>query len=313
MHMGQKDITEKLLEEYNDVFADIVNVLLFGGKEVVLPADLSEAKIRAQYKADDAKMHEMERDVAKNWTEEGITIALYGIENQEKAEKLMPLRVFGYEGNSYKSQLLSRDTKGKKEPLYPVVTLVLHFGKAPWNQPKNLKGVISVPDVLDQYVNDFRIHVFEIAWLSDEQVSMFKSDFRVVAEFFTQMRKNEEYCPSSKELKHVDAVLKLLSVFGDVQIFEEYVKAERKKEGNNMASFVDEMIDRKAEERAQDLAKDLAQDLAQNLAQNLEKSRVAELIRKKLMKGHTVVQIAEALEESEEHILKLIQEYQLKW
>lgn len=27
--MGQKDITEKLLEDYNDVFADIVNVLLF--------------------------------------------------------------------------------------------------------------------------------------------------------------------------------------------------------------------------------------------------------------------------------------------
>ena len=29
--MGEKDITQKLLEEYNDVFADIVNVLLFNG------------------------------------------------------------------------------------------------------------------------------------------------------------------------------------------------------------------------------------------------------------------------------------------
>ena len=26
--MGQKDITEKILADYNDVFADIVNVLL---------------------------------------------------------------------------------------------------------------------------------------------------------------------------------------------------------------------------------------------------------------------------------------------
>lgn len=33
--MGEKDITEKLLEDYNDVFADIVNVLLFHGKKVV--------------------------------------------------------------------------------------------------------------------------------------------------------------------------------------------------------------------------------------------------------------------------------------
>ena len=28
----QKDLPEKLLEEYNDVFMDIVNVLLFGGR-----------------------------------------------------------------------------------------------------------------------------------------------------------------------------------------------------------------------------------------------------------------------------------------
>lgn len=33
--MGQKDITEKLLEDYNDVFADIVNVLLFRGNRIV--------------------------------------------------------------------------------------------------------------------------------------------------------------------------------------------------------------------------------------------------------------------------------------
>ena len=29
--MGEKDITEKTLEDYADVFADIVNVLLFDG------------------------------------------------------------------------------------------------------------------------------------------------------------------------------------------------------------------------------------------------------------------------------------------
>ena len=30
--MGQKDITEKMLADYNDVFADIVNTLLFNGR-----------------------------------------------------------------------------------------------------------------------------------------------------------------------------------------------------------------------------------------------------------------------------------------
>ena len=33
--MQGKDITEKMLEKYNDVFADIINVLLFDGRRVV--------------------------------------------------------------------------------------------------------------------------------------------------------------------------------------------------------------------------------------------------------------------------------------
>ena len=31
----EKDITQKTLEKYNDVFADIINVLLFNGERVV--------------------------------------------------------------------------------------------------------------------------------------------------------------------------------------------------------------------------------------------------------------------------------------
>ena len=33
--MGEKDITEKILEDYNDVFADIINGLLFQGEQSV--------------------------------------------------------------------------------------------------------------------------------------------------------------------------------------------------------------------------------------------------------------------------------------
>lgn len=64
---------------------------------------------------------------------------------------------------------------------------------------------------LEEYVNDYKIHVFEISWLTDEQVKMFKSDFRIVADFFTQIRKNNNYIPSTATIEHVDEVLKLLS------------------------------------------------------------------------------------------------------
>ena len=35
--MGQKDLTQKNLEFYPDVFADIINALLYGGKPVLQP------------------------------------------------------------------------------------------------------------------------------------------------------------------------------------------------------------------------------------------------------------------------------------
>jgi len=42
--MGTKDITEKQLADYNDVFADIINGVLFGGEQVVLEHELQNAR-----------------------------------------------------------------------------------------------------------------------------------------------------------------------------------------------------------------------------------------------------------------------------
>ena len=42
--MGEKDISEKLLADYEDVFADIVNVLLFHGEKRVIPSSLQSTK-----------------------------------------------------------------------------------------------------------------------------------------------------------------------------------------------------------------------------------------------------------------------------
>lgn len=33
--MGEKDITEKILEDHNDVFADIINGLIFAGEQIM--------------------------------------------------------------------------------------------------------------------------------------------------------------------------------------------------------------------------------------------------------------------------------------
>ncbi len=183
--MAQQDMVEKLLEDYPDVFADIFNVLLFK-KELINPKDLSDTKLKSQYKANDAKLHEMERDITKIWNKE-VTLALVGIENQTLVDKFMPLRVLAYDGASYRSQLIVAEEEKVKE-IYPVITIVLYLGKTAWNQPKSLKETIKkytkIPKELDEYVNDYNIYVFDIPRLSREEVELFKSDFRIVADFF---------------------------------------------------------------------------------------------------------------------------------
>ena len=150
--MAEKDMAEKILESYNDVFCDIVNVLLFEGDEVLKPEELEDQAPRSHYKAD-GKLHEMERDVAKRWKKEKIRIACVGIENQTNADPDMPLRVIGYDGAEYRAQLLAENETNSR---YPVVTLVLYFGhKKRWNLPTRLLERVSVPVRFGPFVNDY--------------------------------------------------------------------------------------------------------------------------------------------------------------
>ena len=59
--MGAKDMTENYLEAYNDVFADIVNVLLFQGKRLVNPKQLRNSRAYAVYKADGEQIYQIKK------------------------------------------------------------------------------------------------------------------------------------------------------------------------------------------------------------------------------------------------------------
>lgn len=210
--MNTKDITEKHLEEYDDVFADIINVLLFNGNQLVKESDLENSLTKSQYKADLSEIHEQERDVAKYWKNGLIKIAIYGLENQTQIDKDMPLRIIGYDGQSYRSQLLKDEDGKKSNNRYPVLTLILYFGMKRWNEYRSLYDVLNIPEELKPFVSDYKINVFEIAYLNPEQVNMFTSDFKYVADYFVQMRLNKDYVPSKEAMTHVDAVLKIMSV-----------------------------------------------------------------------------------------------------
>ena len=244
--MGQKDMAEKIMEDYPDVFADIVNVLLFDGKQVISEGDLKETGMRSQFKADTGRIHEQERDVGKYWVRDGVIQAMIGLENQSQPDGVMPMRIIGYDGASYKSQLSGKEGHQR----YPVVTLVLYFGEKRWsgnrrslwelfaeeNNPAHKDGKPTHREI-SHFAEDYHMRLFEIAYLSERQLKMFRSDFGPLAEYMVRKRKNEPFrIPQNRQIRHVDAFLKMLSVFADEKYVEECAKSliERSRKGERI-------------------------------------------------------------------------------
>ena len=234
--MQDKDITEKMLEKYNDVFADILNVLLFAGRDVVDESALMDALPMSMLKID-GRVRTQERDIAKYWRKNKINVALFGLENQTVPNKLMPLRVFGYDGAEYVKQ--SRKENGDRAK-YPVITLVLYLGyEKRWNYPKRLFEVLDIDEDVRPYVNDFKINLFEIAYLEREKIDLFKSDFRILADYLYQMRENRDYIADETNIAHVEELLTLMSAMTGDNRFEETINDFKGKEKVNMCEVLD--------------------------------------------------------------------------
>lgn len=251
------------------------------------PNHLKRAKQRSIYKADGSP-HEEERDSSKFWVEREIFLALLGLENQTGIEHYMPIRVIGYDGASYREQLL----KGAPEKKYPAITLVLYFGTdKTWSGPTRLSECFDIPDKLQPYFNDYKINVFNIAFLPDETVKKFKSDFRIVVDYFTQVRKYADYIPSREEMAHVDAVLKLMTVLTNDSRFEDAQKADEK-EAKAMCDVLDRAENRgieigmkQGEARLANLIKIL---VSKNLQSEMALALSDESARQKLYKEYGI-------------------------
>ena len=305
--MGEKDITEKLLEDYPDVFADIFNVLVFNGERRIKEDELSESIVHSQYKAEDGRLHELERDVTKKWLKNNVSLSMFGIENQTAVEKFMPLRVMGYDGASYRSQLLNLASEKRKlqklrnegritekeyvskikkayNDICPVITIVLYFGTdRHWNESDTLKGILDIPEGLEKFVNDYRVHIFEIAWLSEEQIDMMTSDFKIVAKLFRDKRlglNNIER--DTTKITHIDEILKLLkAVTGDVR-YTDILKYDGYKEAENMCELLDRLINEGLERGIEQGKQQAASIIKEKDEQLTEKDAIIEELRKQL-------------------------------
>ena len=239
--MKAKDITEKNLEEYNDVFADILNGIIFRGKQVVKEDELFDQPTRSSYRAK-GEVHEQFRDIAKIWKKMNIRIAFFGLENQTGIDFAMPLRIMNYDAAVYRNQI--RKEKGDENlKLYPVITLVIYFGEKPWDGPRSITDCLEIPEELSDFVSDYKIHVVDVYRLSDSELDRFHSDFEIVAKTLNGLRKDPKYMGPDKIIEHTQETLDLLSAITGDQRFSEFSEIEGEGE-HKMYTYLDQMIER---------------------------------------------------------------------
>lgn len=246
-------MVEKKLEDYSDVFADILNVLLFKNSTFKIDPDkIIDGPTESIYKADD-KTKEQRRDTFKYYDIGGgimFCVAAYGIENQSTIDGTMPVRIMNYDSASYKSQVNGLDS-GKKSKnsitnklLYPVITIVLNFTDKEWKTNKSLFDMMDLPEEMKNYVQDYKINVFDVAFLDEDTINKFTSDFKAVARFFKDIRLNRPM-DNTIEIQHPTEIADLFTVFTGDDGFEnalsEIIKKKEKGEVITVCTYTENL------------------------------------------------------------------------
>ena len=245
--MAEKDITEKLLTDIDEVFADIYNSLCFNGENIIKPDDLSSASVTSAFISNDVTRG-LISDVSKIYKNSNLTLALLNIENQSTEDSDMPFRIIGYEGAKYNSQLISGS-----DARYAVATLVLNFNtKKRWSTPKSIKESLKnkYPIELDEYINDYKVNVIDVAFMDKEDIEKLNSDFKAVAKYYYLKRNNIEDFEELGDcnLKYpVQTFATMKALTGDSRFetaYNDYVETHKDDKGVTMEKILDDLINK---------------------------------------------------------------------
>ncbi len=99
---------------------------------------------------------------------------------------------------------------------FPVIEIVLYWGKSRWMSSRNLRRIFRKRGLTDEewnYIDELKLHVFEMRYLPEETRALFRSDMRIVVDFLAE---GENY-RSTQKITHKAALIKMLKVLsGDV-------------------------------------------------------------------------------------------------
>ena len=170
----QQSKQDKILRGFFKVkahFADIINAMLFEGKDVIHADELllcdSDETIYFVYE-NRINVMERRRDILMHATVNGIPVYI-GLEIQSTINYFMPYRLLLYDTMTYHLQykLIDKDHREHFRPT-GVMSTVLYSGDRTWHQPHSLLDRILVPEPLKGLMNTWKGNIHDIKEINVE-------------------------------------------------------------------------------------------------------------------------------------------------
>ncbi len=267
--MGVRDITQKEFFANEERFADLVNAICFRGREIVRPEELT-TEPESVRKADEMAILERTCDVVRKQAKNGVIYAIYALENQDKVDYRMLVRVMVEESLAYdkQSKSIAKINKirhegmtgdeyvagfRKGDKLTPVYTIVVYWGDKEWDEAKSLRELVDIPEENEalrqemlQMLPDYRIKVFDLN--KEKDFSVFGETLRTVFEFYANHNNAvamREYMDTHQdEMEALDRESKffLATMLGQKKLRKELLKKTEKGEDEDMCKAIDDMI-----------------------------------------------------------------------
>ena len=209
-----QDIVEKEFLGFSDVAEDVFNVLLFAGKKVAKKEKLLAGPTESIYQAGEKLKNQLE-DLCMYEMANGKVRLMYLIANQSRTDGKMLLRKAGYTGGVYRGQY-----EGRTREIFPVIEIVLYWGKSRWKSSRTFQRLFRKKGISEdewKYIDEMKLHVFEMRHLPEETRKLFQSDMRIIADFLAE---GKDYF-SDRKIVHKAALIKMIKVLsGDTDIGE---------------------------------------------------------------------------------------------
>ena len=232
--MGEIDRKMKEYFSHRRRYADLWNGSVFEGRQLVRGEELEGDATVATYSGQ-GESAESIPDVVMKQVLGKHTLAVWILQDQTIIDYSMPVRVMLDEAMRYHGQVkdIRRKNRGTEAPdpgeylyhfraedrLVPVATLVVYWGRKPWDGPRTLHGMMDfsmasrgqgsrygeLEERLRELVPDYPVHILDLSAVED--YSSFRTELRLLFELYAcrdSREKLQNYLDSHKECSRVD-------------------------------------------------------------------------------------------------------------